>query len=127
MTSASTIQSNTNASQRTLSLYEDQLNGLKNNLDIFKTQYFDAITDWGIYVVQVIVGFILVASLAVIVGTISVVILEIFDCRYFIHFGWVVYGITYFGAVLIVFLLLSLGSMGYTFCQYYSGFLTNQT
>ena len=75
VSSASSIQSNTAASQQTLSLYEDQLNGLKDNMDIFKAQYFDSITDWGIYVVEVAVGFILVASLAVIIGTVSVICL----------------------------------------------------
>lgn len=93
-------------------------------MDVFRANFFDSITDWGIYVVEVIVGLILVASLAILIGTVSVIILDIYDCRYFIHFGWIIYGITYFGIIFIAFLMLSLGSIGYTFCQYYSGFLT---
>lgn len=49
------------------------------------------------------------------------------DCRHFITFGWVVYGFMYFGVVLTTFFMLSMGSMGYTFCSYYEGFLNNQT
>ena len=124
MASASTIKSNTEASQKVLSLYEDHLNNLKDDMDVFRANFFDSITDWGIYVVEVIVGLILVASLAILIGTVSVIILDIYDCRYFIHFGWIIYGITYFGIIFIAFLMLSLGSIGYTFCQYYSGFLT---
>lgn len=96
-------------------------------MDVFKTQYFDVITGWGIYVVEVVVGLVLVASLVLVMGAFSVTILQITDCRYFIHFGWVVYGIAYFGVIAVSFAMFSLGSMGYTFCQYYSGFLTNQT
>ena len=120
------IQANTALSQSSLSFYEDQLNTLKANMDLFKASFFDNITDWGIYVLEVIIGFILVASLAILIGTVSTQFLDIYDCRYFIHFGWVVYGLTYFGVVFIVFLMLSYGSLGYTFCQYYSGFLTDE-
>ncbi len=99
---------------------------MKDNMDILKTNFFDSIQDWGIYVVEVIFGFILVASLAILIGTVSTSFLEMYDCRYFIHFGWVVYGLAYFGIVFIVFLMLSYGSLGYSFCQYYSGFLSDQ-
>ena len=76
---------------------------------------------------EVIVGFVLVASLAVIIGSISIHFLNIYDCRHFLHFGWVVYGLTYFGIVFTVYFLLPMGSVGYTFCQYYVNMLENET
>lgn len=108
-------------------MYSNQLNNFKLNLDTFSNNYFQPIFDWGIYVVEVIIGFVLVASLAVIIGSVSIHFLKILDCRHFLHFGWIVYGLTYFGVIFSAFYLLPMGSMGYTFCQYYSGMLTNQT
>lgn len=108
-------------------MYSNQLNTFKANLDAFSNRYFQPIFDWGIYVVEVITGFVLVASLAIVFGTISIHFLKILDCRHFLHFGWVVFGITYFGVIFSVYYLLPMGSVGYTFCQYYGGMLTNQT
>lgn len=108
-------------------MYEDQLNTFTANLNTFSNNYFDPIFNWGIYVVEVIVGFVLVASLALIIGAISVQFLEIYDCRHFLHFGWVVYGLTYFGIVFVMFYILPMGSMGYTFCKYYKNMLNNQS
>lgn len=53
-------------------MYEDQLNTFTTNLNTFSNNYFDPIFNWGIYVVEVLIGFVLVASLAVIIGSISV-------------------------------------------------------
>lgn len=108
-------------------MYENQLNAFKANLEIFSNNYFDPIFNWGIYVVEVIVGFVLVASLAIIIGSISIHFLNIYDCRHFLHFGWVVYGLTYFGIIFSTYYLLPMGSMGYTFCSYYNSMITNQT
>lgn len=108
-------------------MYENQLITFKANLDTFSNNYFDPIFNWGIYVVEVIVGFVLVASLAVIIGAVSIQVLDIYDCRHFLHFGWVVYGITYFGIIFTTFFLLAMGSTGYLFCTYYEGMLTSQT
>lgn len=108
-------------------MYETQLNKYKSDLDSFSNEYFDAFFNWGIYVVEVIVGFILVGSIAILIGSVSIQILDIYDCRHFLHFGWVVYGITYFGVVFIAFFTLPMGSLGYTFCEYYGSMLVNET
>lgn len=75
--------------------------------------------------VEVIIGFVLVASLAVIIGSVSVHLLDIYDCRHFLHFGWVVFGLTYFGIVFSAYFMLPMGSVGYTFCKYYGAMLTS--
>lgn len=125
--SASTIQSNTEASQQELTMYQNQLISFKVGIDKFSSNYFNPIFNWGVYVVEVVIGFVLVASIAVIIGSVSVHILDIYDCRYFLHFGWVAFGLTYFGVILTCFMLLPMGSMGYTFCDYYYGMLTTDT
>lgn len=110
-----------------LSMYEAQLNSYKVKLDNFSDDYFDPFFNWGIYVVQVIIGFVLVGSLAILIGAVSIQVLDIYDCRHFLHFGWVVYGITYFGVIFIAYFALPIGSVGYTFCEFYGGMLVNET
>ena len=69
----------------------------------------------------------MVSSLAVIIGAVSIHFLNIYDCRHFLHFGWVIYGFTFFGVVFTAYYLLAMGSMGYTFCSYFKDMLTDQT
>lgn len=44
-----------------------------------------------------------------------------------VNIGWVIYGITYFGIIGLTFTFLSMGSMGFSFCNYYNNMLTNKT
>ncbi len=43
-----------------------------------------------------------------------------------VNLGWAIYGITYFGVIGLVFIFLSLGSVGYTFCIYYDSMINSQ-
>jgi hypothetical protein len=43
-----------------------------------------------------------------------------------VNLGWAIYGITYFGVIALVFVFLSLGSVGYTFCTYYDSMINSQ-
>ena len=40
--------------------------------------------------------------------------------------GWVIYGIMYFGIVILVFAFLSAGSIGYQFCNYFDSMVLNE-
>lgn len=72
------------------------------------------------------VGFILAGSIFIIFGTISTQILDIFACRTLVNLGWVIYGLAYFGIIVLTAVLLSGGSLGYTFCNYYGNMLNNK-
>lgn len=43
-----------------------------------------------------------------------------------VNLGWAIYGLTYFGVIALVFVFLSLGSVGYTFCSYYDSMINSQ-
>jgi hypothetical protein len=83
--------------------------------------------DWGIYAIEGLTGFILAASVFILLGTISVHILDILACRTMVHVGWIIYAITYFGIIGLTYAFLSGGSIAFSFCNYYDGMLTNQT
>ena len=74
-----------------------------------------------------VVGFILAASIFIIFGTISTQILDILACRTLVNIGWVIYGISYFGVILLAAVFLSGGSLSYSFCNYFDDMLNNQT
>ena len=41
-----------------------------------------------------------------------------------VHLAWSIYGLSYIGVIVIAFIMLSMGSVGYGFCNYYSSMLT---
>ena len=43
-----------------------------------------------------------------------------------VHLGWTIYGFTYIGVIIVVYHVLSVGSISYNFCQYFNEMLTVQ-
>lgn len=74
-----------------------------------------------------VVGFILAGSIFIIFGAISTQILDILACRTLVNLGWVIYGITYFGIIILTFVFLSGGGLAYQVCNYYDGMLSSQS
>lgn len=124
--SANTIAANTNSSQQTLTMYQGQLDSIEVQLKDFSVQYFDQLFDWGMYVVEGVVGLVLAGSVFILFGVISTHILDIMACRSMVNLGWVIYGLMYFGVIALTFIFLPMSSIGYTFCNYFDQMVTNK-
>lgn len=107
-------------------MYQDQLDSIEVQLKTFSTDYFDQLSNWGLYVIEGLVGLILAGSIFILFGVISTHILDIMACRSMVNLGWVIYAFSYFGVVALTFIFLSMGSVGYTFCNYFDQMVTNQ-
>lgn len=114
--SANTITTNLNLATQTMSLNAKYLTSIQVSLDSFSRSLFDKIFNWGLYLIQGILGFILAASLLLILGVIATHSLELYACKTSVHLGWITYGITYFGIVVLSFIFFSLGGISYQFC-----------
>ena len=57
-------------------------------------------------------------------GVIATQIFEVKVCRGMVHLAWTIYGLSYIGVIIVTFIVLSMGSIGYGFCNYYSAMLT---
>jgi hypothetical protein len=125
--SSATIAANTNSSQQALSMYENQLDQIEAQLKIFSADYFDKLFDWGMYVIEGLVGLILAGSVFILFGVISTHILDIMACRSMVNLGWIIYALTYFGIVVLTFMFLSMGSVGYSFCNYFDKMVSDKT
>lgn len=44
-----------------------------------------------------------------------------------VHCGWFLYSLMYFGMLVLAFITISLGSVGYYSCQYFNSSMTNST
>ena len=119
--SANTITNNLNTAINTMTLNSNYLTSIQVSLDAFSKSMFDNIFNWGLYLIQAILGFILAASLLLIMGIVATHSLSLTGCTTSVHLGWVTYGITYFGIVALSFIFFSFGSISYQFCQFYSG------
>jgi hypothetical protein len=60
-------------------------------------------------------------------GVIAAHVFDVFTCRSMVHLGWTVFGLAYVGIIGLTFILLSVGSIGYGFCNYFHLMLTDQT
>lgn len=110
------IQINAVGATNTLSMYLRQLEVLKEEIDAFSKKYFDDSFSNFVYILQGVVGFIIVSSLLVLIGALSTHCYEILECRYMVHCGWFIYGLMSFGLLVLTFICLSYGSVAYTFC-----------
>jgi hypothetical protein len=121
-----TITANTIASQATLDQFSNQLYSIKASLDAFSNSFFDQIFNWILYLIEGIFGLILAGSLLIILGVIATHSFDIFACKTTVHIGWVIYGLTYFGIIVITFIFFSLGGLSYSFCKFYGNMLSDQ-
>ncbi len=108
-------------------MYENQLDQIEAQLKIFSADYFDKLFDWGMYVIEGLVGLILAGSVFILFGVISTHILDIMACRSMVNLGWIIYALTYFGIVVLTFMFLSMGSVGYSFCNYFDKMVSDKT
>ena len=69
----------------------------------------------------------MVGSIFILIGVIATHCCEILSCKTCVHLGWVTYGITYFGIVVMAFFFFSMGGLSYSFCQFYGGMINSKT
>lgn len=69
-------------------------------------------------------GFLLASSFLIIVGAMSAYCFELLQCRSIVHLGWVLYGIVHILVIILIYLFLSGGSVGYHACNYINLMLT---
>jgi hypothetical protein len=86
-------------------------------------EYFTMYLSQFLYAVQIIIAFILVGTMLALIGSFSTATFQILDCRKMVHLGWVIYAMSFVGGLILMYLFVSLGSVGYGFCQYYDGLL----
>jgi hypothetical protein len=60
-------------------------------------------------------------------GVVATHLFDLFTCRRMVHLGWTVFGIVYIGIIVVTFFVLSVGGIGYGFCEYYKTMLTDQS
>lgn len=123
--SANTITANLNTAISALTLNANYLTSIQVSLNAFSRSMFDNVFNWGLYLIQAILGFILAASLLMIIGIVATHSLELHGCRTSVHLGWVTFGVTYFGVVALSFVFFSFGGISYQFCQFYGGLVQN--
>ena len=114
--SSTTIQTNSISAQNTLSMYIRQFEVLQTEMDTFSQQYFDDYFSYGLYLQQAVIGFVLTGGILMLVGGLSTHSFDIWKCRYIVHCGWCFFGLMYAGILVLTFVTLSMGSVGFNFC-----------
>lgn len=115
-TSANTMTANLNLAIDAMTLNSNYITSIQVSLDAFNKALFDQVFNWGLYLIQGIMAFILTASLLLILGIVATHCFELYTCKTSVHLGWVAYGVTYFGIVMLTFAFLSFGGISYQFC-----------
>ncbi len=79
----------------------------------------------GLSFLQSVLGANLIGSLLCLLGIAGVYLFDIFNCRIMSVFGWGLFGLTFFGIMIVLYVTLGLGSLGYGFCNYFDLMLHN--
>lgn len=114
--SSNTIVSNLAVASSAMTLNANYMTSIQVSLDSFRSSMFDQVFNWGFYLIQGILGLVLAASLLFLLGIVAVHFFDFYTCKTSVHLGWVAYGVTYFGVVVLCFLFFSLGGVSYQFC-----------
>lgn len=59
----------------------------------------------------------------VLIGSFSTATFHILDCRKMVHLGWFIFALSFVGGLILIYLFVGLGSIGYGFCEYYDGLI----
>jgi len=92
----------------------------------FSSKYFVSSFSTAISAFQGIFAVALTGSLLVLLGVLATHLFDLLSCRMMVHLGWAIFGIVYVGVIVVTFVVLSVGSIGYGFCNYYQNMLNNQ-
>ena len=69
----------------------------------------------------------MIGSALILLGLLATHKFEMFGCRSSVHLGWIIYGLTYSGVVVLTFDFLAMGGIIYNFCQWYGELLNTQS
>jgi hypothetical protein len=105
-------------------MYIYQLEEYLIDLQLVVEEYFTKYFSQFLYAVQIIIAVCLVGTMLSLIGSFSTAAFHILDCRKMVHLGWVFYSCSFIGGLILIYLFVGLGSIGYSFCEYYDGLLT---
>jgi hypothetical protein len=126
-TSSNSIQTNTDINMKSITMNSNYFDATTVSINTFSKDIFESMESWALYLIQAILIFIMIAGLIIMMGVIATHFFEVYTCKTCVHLGWVTFGITYFGIVVIAFFFFGMGGLSYSFCQFYNGILTSQT
>jgi len=114
--SALTIKNNFILTQNVLNMYIYQLEVNVDELKLIVEEYFTKYFSQFLYAVQIIIAVILVGTMLTLIGSFSTAVFQILDCRRMVHLGWVMFGFSFVGGLILMYLFIALGSVGYGYC-----------
>jgi hypothetical protein len=89
-------------------------------------EYFVQYFSMFLYAVQIIISVCLVGTMLTLIGSFSTATFQILECRKMVHLGWFIFAFSFAGGLILMYLFVGVGSIGYGFCQYYEGLLNGQ-
>ena len=107
-------------------MYNHQLGVAVTEYSKFNSDYFINKFGSSLTIFQAVFGLALAGSLIILLGLSATHLFGLHNCRYMVHLGWTIYGLTYFGVIMVTYQLVSVGSISYNFCRYYKDMLNVQ-
>jgi hypothetical protein len=94
-------------------MYNYYLQNSKIDIDSFVNLYIYSYMDMVLYVLEAVVGFIMISILLGILGVFSTHVLDLYSCRGMVHLSWYLMGLTYIGVLISSYFFIPVGNMGY--------------
>lgn len=78
------------------------------------------------YLSQGVLVLVLVSSFLIFLGALGTHHFELFNCKACVHLGWLLYGLLYFGVLVLCYTFLVVGGISFAFCQFYGGVVSSK-
>jgi hypothetical protein len=104
-------------------MYTHELEVYIGEYQSFLEDYYTTNFSMFLIIVEIVTAVSLIGTLLVLLGAFSTASFQILNCRKMVHIGWLIYSCSFIGGLILMYLFIGLGSIGYGFCQYYDGLL----
>lgn len=124
--SLTNIQAKYNSSIQSMNLNSNYLSSSVASVQSFSEVAIDSIFSQFLYLIQGILGILIISSILILLGVLATHYFEIYGCKACVHLGWMFYGLMYFGVLMLTFIFFAAGGVTYSFCRFYEGIVQNQ-
>jgi|688.fasta_scaffold693840_1 hypothetical protein len=104
----------------------EYLDSISASLSEFTLRYFDQNLIHLMYLVQGVLLLVTVSSFLICLGAVGTYKFDLFSCKTCVQCGWIIYGLLYFGLIVICYAFFVVGGISFAFCNFFGGVVSSK-
>lgn len=114
------------SSMRLLNQNLEYLGSISSSISEFASKYIEQDLPHLMYLAQGVLVLVVVSSFLIFLGALGTYSFDLFGCKACVHLGWILYGLLYFGIVVLCYAFFVVGGISFAFCQFYGGVVSSK-